>query len=177
MESPRHDPSGVYLSPVLTVQCSETLNLWLKKEHYLPSAENIWHFKHLTSFFETDSYWGSFSRVQPIFILWLSKHLLQVTGWLGELQQIAESHSPPRTHKKAHFGIIKGLRRTLDATSNMRARAVVLYRAKEVFDASFLSPSNHAHIPQTGNDSGEGFRPLCWRQCFIHPTSFCLSST
>lgn len=46
------------------------------------------------AFIETNLYWGSFSKVQSIFILCLSKQLLQVTGWLGELQQIAGSHSP-----------------------------------------------------------------------------------
>lgn len=122
------------------------------------------------TFIETNSYWRSFSQVQSIFILWLRKLLLPVTGWLEELQQIASFHSLPRIHEKARFGSTKGLRRMPDATSNTRPRAVALYRPKEMCDACLLSPSNHVHIPQTWNDAGEEFRPSCWHQCYINPT-------
>lgn len=94
VESPIHDPSGFYLSPLLPCNakrhCSyswkRNITCCLWKIHDISNTQ--------PAFVETNSYWGSFSQVQSIFILWLSKHLLQVTGWLGELLQIVVSHSP-----------------------------------------------------------------------------------
>lgn len=54
------------------------------------------------AFIDTDSYWGSFSQVQSIFILCLSKHLLQVT----EVDWESFSKLPAPTY---HLGYIKRL--------------------------------------------------------------------
>lgn len=124
-----------------------------------------------SAFAETYSYWGRFSQVQSIFILWLSKRLLQVTGWLGELLQVG-SHLPCRIHKKFTlavprvWGEIQMLRLT-------RARAVVLYRSKEVCDDS-TEPFKPCPHPQIWKDAGEEFRPSCWHQHHIHLTQHLL---
>lgn len=98
VESPIHDPSGVYLSPLLRCKAQRCW-FYSWKMNIICYLWKIYDISNTQSaFVETNSYWGRFSQVQSLFIPWLSKHLLQVKGWLGELLQIFGSFSPCRIH-------------------------------------------------------------------------------